>query len=50
MHHIQKYLDHIRSHDAQLPAEPVVELQRYDGFTAHLTSTLQGTENEHEPY
>ena len=38
----------IRSHDAQLPADLVVQLQRCDGFTAHPTSTLQGTEDEHD--
>ena len=29
----------LRSRDAQLPADLVVQLQRCDGFTAHLTST-----------
>lgn len=29
----------IRSRDAQLPADLVVQLQRCNGFTAHLTST-----------
>ena len=38
----------IRSRDAQLPADLVVQLQRCDGFTAHPTSTLQGTEDEHD--
>ena len=38
----------IRSRDAQLPADLVMQLQRCDGFTAHSTSTLQGTEDEHE--
>lgn len=38
----------LRSRDAQLPADLVVQLQRCDGFTAHPTSILQGTENEHD--
>jgi len=38
----------IRSRDAQLPADLVTLLQRCDGFTAHSTSTLQGTEDEHD--
>lgn len=38
----------IRSRDAQLPADLVVQLQRCDGFTAHPTSTPQGAEDEHE--
>ncbi|NMM08712.1 MAG: hypothetical protein HHJ16_00335 [Polaromonas sp.] len=38
----------LRSRDAQLPAVLVVQLQRCDGFTAHPTSTLQGTEDEHD--
>jgi hypothetical protein len=38
----------IRSRDAQLPADLVTLLQRCDGFTAHLKSTPQGTENEHD--
>ncbi len=38
----------IRSRDAQLPADLVVQLQRCDGFTAHLTSTTQGTDYEHD--
>ena len=38
----------IRSRDAQLPADLVMQLQRCDGFTAHPTSTLQGTEDEHD--
>jgi hypothetical protein len=38
----------IRSRDAQLPADLVMQLQRCDGFTAHSTSTLQGTEDEHD--
>ena len=38
----------LRSRDAQLPADLVVQLQRCDGFTAHPTSTLQGTEDEHD--
>ena len=37
----------IRSSDAQLPADLVVQLQRCDGFTAQPTSTTQGTEDEH---
>ena len=38
----------IRSRDAQLPADLVKQLQRCDGFTAHPTSTLQGTEDDHD--
>ena len=38
----------IRSRDSQLPADLVMQLQRCDGFTAHPTSTLQGTEDEHD--
>lgn len=38
----------LRAGDAQLPADLVVQLQRCDGFTAHPTSTLQGTEDEHD--
>jgi len=38
----------IRSRVAQLPADLVVQLQRCDGFTAHPTSTPQGTEDEHD--
>jgi hypothetical protein len=38
----------IRLRDAQLPADLVVQLQRCDGFTAHPTSTLQGTDDEHD--
>lgn len=38
----------IRSRDAQLPADLVVQLQRCDGFTAHPTSTPQGTDDEHD--
>ena len=38
----------IRSRDTQLPADLVVQLQRCDGFTAHPTSTPQGTEDEHD--
>ena len=38
----------IRSRDAQLPADLVVQLQRCDGFTAHPTSTPQGTEDAHD--
>jgi hypothetical protein len=38
----------IRSRDAQLPADLVMQLQRCDGFTAHPTSTTQGIENEHD--
>ncbi len=37
----------IRSRDAQLPADLVVQLQRCDGFAAPPTSTTQGTEDEH---
>lgn len=38
----------IRSRDAQLPVDLVVQLQRCDGFTAHLISTPQGTDDEHD--
>ena len=38
----------LRSRDAQLPADLVVQLQRCDGFTAHPTSTPQGTDDEHD--
>ena len=38
----------IRSRDAQLPTDLVVQLQRCDGFTAHPTSTPQGTDDEHD--
>lgn len=38
----------LRSCDAQLPADLVVQLQRCDGFTTHPTSTPQGTEDEHD--
>jgi hypothetical protein len=38
----------LRSRDAQLPADLVVQLQRCDGFTAQPTSTTQGIENEHD--
>ncbi|MDP2368472.1 hypothetical protein [Rhodoferax sp.] len=38
----------MRSRDTQLPAELVVQLQRCDGFTAHLNSTPQGTDDEHD--
>ncbi|MFN5940983.1 MAG: hypothetical protein ACK44C_11590 [Polaromonas sp.] len=38
----------IRSRDAQLPADLVVQLQRCDGFAAHSTSTPQGTDDEHD--
>lgn len=38
----------IRSRNTQLPADLVVQLQRCDGFTAHLISTPQGTDDEHD--
>ena len=38
----------LRSRDAQLPADLVVQLQRCDGFTAHPTSTPQEIDNEHD--
>ena len=38
----------LRSRDAQLPADLVVQLQRCDGFNAHPASTPQGTEDEHD--
>jgi hypothetical protein len=38
----------IRLHDALLPADLVVQLQRCDGFTAHPTSTPQGTDDDHD--
>ena len=37
----------IRSRDAQLPADLVMQLQRCDGFTAQPTSTPQGIEDDH---
>ena len=40
----------IRSRDAQLPADLVMQLQRCDGFTAHPTSLPQGTEDEHDQH
>jgi len=39
----------LRPHEAQLPADLVVQLQRCDGFTAHPTSSRQGTEDEYAP-
>lgn len=38
----------IRSRDAQLPADLVVQLQRCDGFTSHATSTSQGTDDDND--
>ena len=38
----------ILSRYAQLPADLVVQLQRCDGFTAHLKSTQKGTDDEHD--
>ena len=38
----------IRSRDAQLPADLVVQLQRCNGFTAHLTSTPKESNDEHD--
>ena len=38
----------IRSRDAQLPADLVVQLQRCDGFTAQLVSTPKGSSDEHD--
>ena len=38
----------LRSRDAQLPADLVVQLQRCDGFAAHLTSTQKGTDDDHD--
>ena len=40
----------IRSRDAQLPADLVVQLQRCGGFTAHLPSTSRGIDYEHDHY
>lgn len=40
----------IRSREAQLPADLVVQLQRCGGFTAHLPSTSQGIDYEHDHY
>ncbi len=37
----------IRSRDAQLPADLVLQLQRCDGFAPHLTSTPQGKDDDH---
>lgn len=37
----------IRSREAQLPADLVLQLQRCDGFTPHLTSTPQGKNDDH---
>ncbi len=37
----------IHSRDAQLPRDLVVQLQRCDGFAAHLYSKPQGIEDEH---
>ena len=40
----------MRSRDAQLPADLVVQLQRCGGFTAQLPSTSQGIDYEHDHY
>jgi hypothetical protein len=40
----------IRSCDAQLPADLVVQLQRCGGFTALPTLKLQGTKDDHDRY
>lgn len=40
----------IRSRDAQLPADLVVQLQRCGGFTAHLPSTSRRIDYEHDHY
>ena len=37
----------IRSLDAQLPADLVLQLQRCDGFAPHLISTHQGKDDDH---
>jgi hypothetical protein len=37
-----------RSREAQLPADLVVQLQRCNGFTAHLTSIQKGTDHEQQ--
>jgi hypothetical protein len=37
----------IRSRDSQLPADLVLQLQRCDGFTPHLTSIPQGKDDDH---
>lgn len=37
----------IRSRDAQLPADLVMQLQRCDGFAARASPTTQGTDDEH---
>jgi hypothetical protein len=37
----------IRSRDSQLPADLVLQLQRCEGFTSHLTSTPQGKDDDH---
>lgn len=38
----------LRSRDAQLPADLVVQLQRCDGFIAHFSSTQKGTDDDHD--
>ena len=38
----------VHPRDTRLAADLVVQLQRCDGFAAHLTSTPQGTEDEHD--
>ena len=38
----------IRSRDAQLPADLVVQPQRCNGFTAHFVSTPKGSNDEHD--
>jgi hypothetical protein len=40
----------IRPRDTQLPADLVLQLQRCDGFTPHLTATPQGTNDEQDRY
>ena len=40
----------IRSRDAQLPADLVVQLQHCSGFTASLPSTSQDIDYEHDHY
>ena len=40
----------LRSRDSQLSADLVLQLQRCDGFTAHLLSTPQGNEDDHNSH
>ena len=40
----------IRSHDTQLPADLVLQLQRCGGFTPHLIPTPQGNDDDHNSH